>query len=90
MTGQPIRGGTAFSQVIMDETAIVNLYKGLPPAPEFDVEEDADLAALAQLEDPYGTASDACSAAKFQMSVTMPPAGAVQDEEDITLNVMNV
>jgi DNA-directed RNA polymerase II subunit RPB1 len=88
MTGQPIRGGTAFSQIIMDETAVVNLYKGLPPAPELDMEEETDFAALAELEDPYGTTSDACSAAKFQMSVQLPPVSAVQDEDDITLNIM--
>jgi len=88
MTGQPIRGGTAFSQIIMDETAVINLYKGLPPAPELDMEDETDFAALAELEDPYSTTSDACSAAKFQMSVQLPPVSAVQDEDDITLNIM--
>jgi DNA-directed RNA polymerase II subunit RPB1 len=90
-TGQPIRGGTAFSQILLDEAAVINLYKGLGPAPEYDMEDETDFAALGGAdEDIYGTASDACSAAKFQMSIQMPPASTVQDEDDITLNVMNV
>jgi hypothetical protein len=88
--GQPIRGGTAFSQILLDEAATINLYKGLGPAPEYDMEEDTDFAALAGEEDVYGTTNDACSAAKFQMALRMPPATTVQDEDDIELNVLNV
>lgn len=90
MTGQPIRGGTAFTQILLDETAVVNLYKGLPPAPELQDEDEPDYAALAEDADPYAAANDACSSAKFQMAVAMPPAGAVQDEGDVELNILNV
>ncbi len=90
MTGQPIRGGTAFSQIILDEAAIINLYKGLGPGAEFEEEDETDLAALAEDADPYGAANDACSAAKFQMSVQLPPASTVQAEDDIELNIMSV
>jgi len=90
MTGQPIRGGTAFTPILLDESAVVNLYKGLPPAPELQDEDEPDYAALAEDADPYAAANDACSAAKFQMAVAMPPAGAVQEEEDVELNILNV
>lgn len=90
-TGQPIRGGTAFSQILLDEAAVINLYKGLGPAPEYEMEDETDFAALTGSdENIYGTASDACSAAKFQMSIQMPPASTVQDEDDISLNVLSV
>jgi len=85
MVGQPLKGGTAFSQIMLDESAVVNLYKGLPPINEYE-EEEADLTALEEAEEGY--AMDECSAAKFQMTVALPPAGAIQDEEDVELNIM--
>ncbi len=86
MTGQPIRGGTAFSQVLLDESAVVNLYKGLPPAPELAEEEEPDYEGLVRDEMEYDT--DACSAAKFKMAIAMPPAMAIAEEEDIEMNII--
>jgi DNA-directed RNA polymerase II subunit RPB1 len=86
MTGQPIRGGTAFSQVLLDESAVVNLYKGLPVAPELAEEEDPDYEGLIRDEMEYD--NDTCSAAKFKMAIAMPPASAIGDEEDIEMNII--
>jgi DNA-directed RNA polymerase II subunit RPB1 len=86
MVGQPIRGGTAFSQILLDESAVVNLYKGLSPVEGYDEEEYVPLAE----DDSAALVSDECSAAKFQMAMSLPPAGAVMDEEDIELRVLEV
>lgn len=39
MTGQPIRAGTAFTQILLDEAALPRLMEGLPPVPVLDEEE---------------------------------------------------
>jgi hypothetical protein len=87
MMGQPIRGGTSFSQILLDESAIVNMYKGLEPVDEYP-EEEASAAQEFSSEEEMNYLTDECSAAKFKMAVTLPPPGAIQDEEDIELNIL--
>ena len=72
MMGQPIRGGTAFSQVLMDdqmlgkllESVDVDKYKGV-----LEDEEEGDITMLGeaglQLADP-------CSTTQFQMNMVLP------------------
>jgi hypothetical protein len=88
MTGQPIRGGTAFSQILLDEAAVVNMYKGLGPAAQLDDEDETDFAALEQDLGASDDVNDACALAKFQMSVVLPGPSTVQEEEDIELNIV--
>jgi DNA-directed RNA polymerase II subunit RPB1 len=88
MTGQPIRGGTAFSQILLDEAAVVNMYKGLGPAAQLEDEDETDFTALEQELGTSDDVNDACALAKFQMSVVLPPPSTVQEEEDIELNVI--
>ena len=89
MAGQPLRGGTAFTQILLDESAIINLYKGLTPLGDMDEEPDIDYAALERLEDANYMGDDPCSSAKFQMALTLPPAGPIQEEEDVVLRVLD-
>jgi DNA-directed RNA polymerase II subunit RPB1 len=78
MIGQPIRGGTAFSQIMLDDQALVQLQQGLPPMPEEDEEEMADIDGLLD-EDVV----DPCSTAQFQMNISLPPKVKGLEEPDI-------
>lgn len=88
MMGQPIRGGTAFSQILMDEQMLVKLletvdvdrYKGV-----LEEEEEGDLSELGesglQLADP-------CSSTNFQMNMTLPSSRVMIDEPEIEIDVI--
>jgi DNA-directed RNA polymerase II subunit RPB1 len=88
MMGQPIRGGTAFSQVLMDDQMLGNLlqsvdidkYKGV-----LDDEEEGDITTLGeaglQLADP-------CSTTQFQMNMVLPSTKAVIEEPEIEIDVI--
>jgi DNA-directed RNA polymerase II subunit RPB1 len=81
MTGQPIRGGTAFADIMLDVEALLNLQKGLPPAAEWEQEEEGptDEAVEGELTtDP----NDMCSPARLRMNMVMPDAEEVAEEED--------
>lgn len=91
MMGQPIRGGTGFSQIMLDEVALPRLLAGLPPVPlgedgkDEEDEEDGEYvidqsninAAL------YEDANDTCSSTRLAMNFTMPRAQAHIEEDDI-------
>jgi len=89
MAGQPIRGGTAFSDILLDEVALMRLQKGLPTATPFDEEE----AAPSQEEidgQLYQDPNDMCSANRLRMNISMPKAKAViEDEPDIEMMVLD-
>jgi hypothetical protein len=84
MTGQPIRGGTAFVDILLDEIALMRLQQGLPPAepldgdapPPTDEEIDASL-----IERP----DDMCAPSNLEMNLTLPQARTLVDEDDIEL-----
>jgi DNA-directed RNA polymerase II subunit RPB1 len=88
MMGQPIRGGTAFSQVLMDdqmlgqllESVDIDKYKGV-----LEDEEEGDVTMLGeaglQLADP-------CSTTQFQMNMVLPSSKAVIEEPEIEIDVI--
>lgn len=85
MMGQPIRGGTAYSRVLLDETVLMKLLSGLDPM----IEEEEDTDELSQLnidtvkyEDP----NDKCSNTKLRMNFAIPSSNVkieTEDEEDV-------
>jgi DNA-directed RNA polymerase II subunit RPB1 len=84
MMGQPIRGGTAFSQILLDDQMFEQLTKGLDPVEDDEEEEEGDLDLF------FGAteATDPCNKANFQMSVVMPNAlEGLEDESPIELYV---
>jgi len=89
MTGQPIRGGTAFSDILLDEVAVLRLQKGLPPAAPLDMEDDAptDEQLEAQLNtDP----DDICAANRLRLNINLPKAKAlIEDEPDVDIMVLD-
>ena len=86
MMGQAIRGGTAFSQILLDDQMLPELLK------EIDVEknklEDEEEGDLSKLEETGISMSDPCAATQFQMNMVMPQGKAVMDEDDIEVNIL--
>ena len=83
MMGQPIRGGTAFSQILLDDAMFEHLTKGLVAEPE-EEEEEGDLTEF--LSD--GSALDPCNRTQFQVNMMMPNAViGLEEEEPIDLYI---
>jgi DNA-directed RNA polymerase II subunit RPB1 len=85
MMGQPIRGGTAFSQILLDDQMLVELLKSVDVDKNkgrLEQEEEGDLSRLnetdVQLLDP-------CSSTQFKMNMVLPRLGAVIEESDVEL-----
>jgi hypothetical protein len=85
MMGQPIRGGTAFSQILLDDQMLVELLKSVDVNKNkgrLEQEEEGDLSRLnetdVQLQDP-------CSSTQFKMSMVLPSVGAILKEDDVEL-----
>ena len=89
MTGQPIRGGTAFSDILLDEVAVMRLQKGLPPAAPLDQEEDAPTEE--QIEAQLTTdPADICSANRLRLNINLPKAKTlIEDEPDVDIMVLD-
>ena len=81
MMGQAIRGGTAFSQILLDDQALPELLKAV----EIDkhVLEEEEAGDLSEWNKTYVTAADPCSMSQLQMTMIMPEAKAPIDEDDI-------
>jgi DNA-directed RNA polymerase II subunit RPB1 len=86
MMGQPIRGGTAFSQIILDDQMLEELLKSIDINKNKGVleeEKEGDLDTLDVL-----TASDPCSISHFQMNMLLPNAQNVVEEPDIEIDII--
>lgn len=84
MVGQTIRGGTAFSQVLLDEAAMIQLYKDT----EIDEDEQEETANIIDLLEEGTRLNDPCATSNFQMNMTMPKASLVIEEEDVEVNII--
>ena len=76
MTGQPIRGGTSFTQILLDEVALAELVKNAPHpkviverAPVLTQDQVDKLVDADEAED----AADGCSTADLRIPIAMPP-----------------
>jgi len=79
MTGQPIRGGTAFSDILLDEVALMRLQQGLPPS--MPLEGNAPPPTTEDDEDEEVKQDDICSSTSLRMNLTIPETKAVLVEE---------
>jgi DNA-directed RNA polymerase II subunit RPB1 len=82
MTGQPIRGGTSFSHVLLDEAALKELIASAPP-PKRSIERAPALTQMqvdAMLEAPE---QEGCRQADLRIPAALPPMdpGTVVPEE---------
>ena len=85
MTGQPIRGGTAFSDILLDESAVLRLQKGLPPVTDYRAGREAPLTPVDYADpDAQAEGTDACSPSRLRMNLTLPATKTrITDEPDI-------
>jgi DNA-directed RNA polymerase II subunit RPB1 len=84
MMGQPIRGGTAFSQILLDDAMLEQLTKGLEAVPEDEEEVEGDLSQFEQAEDVF----DPCGRTQFQMNMMIPESmDTMEDEAPIDLYI---
>ncbi len=86
MMGQAIRGGTAFSQILLDDQMLPELLKEIDVEKnKLEDEEEGDLTQLGEVGIPM---SDPCSSTQFQMNMVMPQGKAIMEEEDIEVNIL--
>jgi DNA-directed RNA polymerase II subunit RPB1 len=88
MTGQPIRGGTAFSDILLDEVAVLRLQQGLPPAASLDYEEEAPT--QEQMDEKFAQdPNDICSPNRLRLNINLPTSKTlIEDEPDIEIAVL--
>jgi DNA-directed RNA polymerase II subunit RPB1 len=82
MTGQPIRGGTSFSQLLLDEEVLIKCTTEAPEDKRFQPREGANPISDDQLDDVlYKNEGGYCSSSNLQMEATLPPIaeGAVAE-----------
>jgi DNA-directed RNA polymerase II subunit RPB1 len=89
MTGQPIRGGTTFTQLLLDEMALLRLQKGLPPVADEEEEDIEDLDEEDIAEELAVAADDKCNTVRLRMNAVMPEGDANLEEPDVEFNVMD-
>ena len=89
MTGQPIRGGTGFFNVLLDESAFLRLQENLPPMDDLDEEEDEEISQEQIDKELYEDENDICSTARLRMNITMPNAQTMLDEADVEYTIVD-
>jgi DNA-directed RNA polymerase II subunit RPB1 len=90
MVGQPIRGGTAFFQVLLDESAFLRLQEGMPASEEAEEEEQLQGLTQEQIDAAiYEDRDDPCSTARLRMNMAMPGASVLVEEPDVDVEFLD-
>jgi hypothetical protein len=83
--GQPIRGGTAFSQILLDDQMLPQLLTAIDTENEaLEREEEGD---LTEMHESGLQLTDPCNSTQFQMNMILPSAKASFEEPDIEMDV---
>jgi DNA-directed RNA polymerase II subunit RPB1 len=88
MMGQTIRGGTSFSQILLDESYLMKILSTLADAPATLDEDDEDEDAPTQDEidaELGGISSGPCDVTQLRMSLQMPSTAPMMAEPDFEL-----
>jgi DNA-directed RNA polymerase II subunit RPB1 len=85
MTGQPIKGGTGFSEILLDENALIRLQDGLPPIEEGEEEEEYEPTQENIDEALYETNEDKCAAINLKLNVALPTETTHIEEPDVDM-----
>jgi DNA-directed RNA polymerase II subunit RPB1 len=87
MTGQAIRGGTAFSQILLDEAAFMKLQETTTYVGEVESDDELDEELIYQ--EMYEDPNDKCSLTRLKMNMVLPNADVDNaDEEEIEINII--
>lgn len=86
MTGQPMRGGTSFTEILLDEGAFLALQKNLPEMATVEKDEDERMDLADRLD--MKNVDDLCSPSRLKMNMTLPSNGKLLDEDDIEFAVL--
>ena len=91
MMGQAIRGGTAFSQILLDDQALPVLLREIDVEKgKLDEEEEGD---LDQMEESRPSMDDPCALTQFQMNMVLPttsvPIESQLDEPDVEIDIVD-
>jgi DNA-directed RNA polymerase beta' subunit len=85
MMGQPIRGGTAFSQILLDDQMLPQLLTAIDTENQaLEAEEEGD---LTEMNESRLQPTDPCNATQFQMNMILPSAKALFEEPDIEMDI---
>ena len=86
MMGQPIRGGTAFSQILMDDQMLPQLLAAIDlEKNKLDAEEEGD---LSKLEEEGMSLTDPCSTHQFKLNMVLPQPKVSFEEPDIEFDII--
>lgn len=88
MMGQPIRGGTAFSQILLDDQALMRMMEDVDVDQHKGILEEEEEGDLSQLGEYGIQLNDPCSSAQFQMNMILPTSKAIMDEPDVELEIV--
>ena len=84
MVGQPIRGGTNFSSILLDEDALVKMSEGITQNCTIEEEEDG----VVEDDEIVDEMTDPCATSKFNVNIAMPKVQNTIIEEDMELVIM--
>ena len=88
MMGQPIRCGTAFSQILLDESAFVKMLEALPEDLEEEEKEVDELDDDEIQNELYADPNDMCSATQLRMNVQLPLDVTAIEEPELEFSVI--
>ena len=84
MTGQPIRGGTSFSQILLDEDALIKYTTEAPEDKRFDPQTQEGAPTDEQLDNIlYKNEGGYCSTGNLHLDSALPPIQEGQEAEDL-------
>lgn len=89
MMGQPIRGGTAFSQILMDDQMLSKLLESVDVDKYKGVLEDEEEGDITQLGEAGVQLADPCSSTQFQMNMVLPSGKTVIEEPEIEIDLID-
>jgi DNA-directed RNA polymerase II subunit RPB1 len=89
MMGQPIRGGTAFSQILMDDQMLGKLLESVNLDKYKGVLEDEQEGDITQLGEAGLQLADPCSSTQFQMNMVLPSGKTLIEEPEIEIDVVD-
>ncbi len=89
MMGQPIRGGTAFSQIILDEQMMIQMLQEVDVDKNAGILEEEEEGDLAALDESGVKLTDPCSYTQFNnVTMVLPNPKAMLEEPDIEIDII--